>query len=221
MENKLAVKLRKFNRICPITGYKEESIKVGSSLIVLTDRGEEFGTIVSYVKEPPKTNSDVRLKKVLRYATENDLRTVDGLPEKEDKAVDIAQAKAKEFEMPIKIIGVEYLFDTSKINVYYKQGKDNKTPDLKAYRKDLSATLKAEITMRAVTPRDEARFVGGLGPCGKSLCCVSWLQKPKHVTVKMVKDQGLQISPTKTSGVCGRLMCCFSYENEGLAKEGR
>jgi len=219
MERKLAIKLRKFNRICPISGYKEESIKVGSPVIVLTDRGEEFGTIVSFIKNVPHTNSDVRLKKVIRYATEQDLKVVEGLDEKEEKAAVAAANKAKEYELPIKIVGVEYLFDTSKVNVYYKVGKDNKTPDLKAYRKDLSSALKAEITMRAVTPRDEARFVGGLGPCGRSLCCISWLQKPKHITVKMVKDQGIQISPTKTSGICGRLMCCFNYEHEGKEEE--
>jgi cell fate regulator YaaT (PSP1 superfamily) len=128
--------------------------------------------------------------------------------------VAIASQKAKEYERPIKIVGIEYLFDIKKVNIYYKTGKENKMPDLKDYRKDLSSELKAEITMRAVTPRDEARFIGGLGPCGKSLCCTSWLQKPKHITVKMVKDQGFQISPTKTSGICGRLMCCFEYEQE-------
>ena len=212
MENKLAIKLRKFNRICPISGYKEESIKVGSSVIVLTDRGEEFGTIISFPRSVPHTSSDVRLKKVIRYAS--DMKTVNSLDQKEDTALVQVAAKAKEYELPIKIVGIEYLFDTSKINIYYKTGKDNKTPDLKPFRKDLSSSLKAEITMRSLTPRDEARFIGGLGPCGRSLCCCSWLNKPQHITVKMVKDQGVQISPTKTSGICGRLMCCFGYEHE-------
>lgn len=214
MENKLAIKLRKFNRICPITGYKEESIKVGSSVIVLTDRGEEFGTIISFAKNAPKANGDVRLKKVIRYATEEDMKTVKELDRKEDEAFKIASEKAKEYELPMKIVGIEYLFDTKKLNLYYKIDKTGKNPDLKSYKKDISQILKAEITTRLVTPRDEAKFIGGLGPCGKDLCCISWLQKPKHITVKMVKDQGVQISPTKTSGVCGRLMCCFDYEYE-------
>lgn len=213
MGNKLAIKLRKFNRVCPISGYKEESIKVGAPVIVQTDRGEEFGVIISCLKPASGLSSDVRLKKVIRYATENDMKIVNALQAKEDEACAIASAKTKEYELPIKIVGVEYLFDTKKVHVYYKIPKESKTPDLKDYRKDLSTTLKAEVTMRMITPRDEAKFVGGLGPCGRSLCCVSWLQKPKHITVKTVKDQGFQISPTKTSGVCGRLMCCFEYES--------
>lgn len=216
MEAKLAIKLRRFNRVCPITGYKEESIKIGAPVIVLTDRGEESGIIVSFPKKYPKVCSqDVRLKKVLRYATEEDLKTINSLFQLEEEAKKIAAAKVGEYEIPLKIIGVEYLFDIKKLNIYYKVGKDKKTPDLKAYRKDLSGALKAEVTMRNVTPRDEAKFLGELGPCGRPLCCIKWLDKPRHITVKMVKEQGFQISPLKTSGMCGRLMCCFGYEEEG------
>lgn len=226
MENKLAIKLRKFNRLCPITGYKEGSIKIGAAVIVLTDRGEEIGTIVSFsTKYPAASNQDVRLKKVLRYATEEDIRTVNALPQKEEEARLIAAEKTKEYELPLKIIEAEYLFDAKKVNLYYKIEKDKKTPDLKAYRKDLSTTLKAEVTMRNITARDEAKFMGGLGPCGRPLCCHMWLEKPRHVTVKMVKEQGYQISPIRTSGMCGRLMCCFGYEEslrgEPAAKEGK
>jgi cell fate regulator YaaT (PSP1 superfamily) len=216
MERKLAIKLRKFNRICPITGYKDEAIKVGAAVIVQTDRGEEYGTIISFPKKYPKVVAqDVRLKKVLRYATSEDLKIISGLEEKEAGALQVASQKAAEYELKIKIVDAEYLFDTKKVSIYYKVEKDKSTPDLKAYRKDLSITLSAEITMRAVTPRDEAKLCGGLGPCGRPLCCAVWLSKPRHITVKMVKDQGFQISPLRTSGMCGRLMCCFEYEQEG------
>lgn len=213
MEKKLAIKLRKFNRICPITGYKEESIRVGAPVIVKTDRGEEFGTIVAFrQKYPTLTSSDVQLKKVERYATEEDLKTVGRLAALENEALAVAAEKAKEYELLIKIVDIEYLFDTSKVNIYYKVEKGKKTPDLKAYRRDLGGHLKAEVTMHSITPRDEAKFCGGLGPCGRPLCCAVWLSKPRHITVKMVKDQGVQISPTRTAGMCGRLMCCFEYE---------
>ena len=213
MENKLAIKLRKFNRICPITGYKEGSIKIGASVIVLTDRGEEFGMIVSFPKKyPAASNQDVRLKKVIRYATEDDIDLAASFNQKEEEAKITASEKAREYELPFKIVDTEYLFDSKKINIYYKMEKDKKTPDLKAYRKDLSGTLHAEVTLRNITARDEAKFLGGLGPCGRSLCCYKWLEKPRHVTVKMVKEQGFQISPLRTSGMCGRLMCCFGYE---------
>jgi len=127
----------------------------------------------------------------------------------------LAGQKALEYELKLKIVDVEYLFDTKKVILFHKTDKDKTTPDLKAYRRDLAALLHAEITMRATTPREEAKFCGGLGPCGQSLCCACWLSKPKHVTVKMVKDQGLQISPPGTSGMCGRLKCCYQYEREG------
>lgn len=215
MEKKLAIKLRKFNRLCPIAGYKEGAIKIGASVIVLTDRGEEFGTITSFPnKYPAASNQDVRLKKVIRYATEEDNKIAGNLDLRDEEAKNTALAKAKEYELNIKIINAEYLFDTKKVNIYYKVEKDKKTPDIKAFRKDLSSTLKAEVTMRSITARDEAKFLGGLGPCGRALCCVKWLDKPRHVTVKMVKDQGFQISPTRTSGMCGRLMCCFGYNEE-------
>ena len=220
MEKKLAIKLRKFDRICPIAGYKEDSIRIGAAVIVLTDRGEEFGTIVTFPKKyPAASNQDVRLKKVIRYATEEDLKLVNSLEEREQEARTISADKAKEYELPLKIIAAEYLFEPKKINIYYKMEKDKKTPDLKAFRKDLSTTLHAEITLRNVTARDEAKYLGGQGPCGRALCCHKWLDKPRHVTVKMVKEQGFQISPLRTSGMCGRLMCCFGYEGENKSEK--
>jgi len=217
MTKKLAIKLRKFRRICPIAGYKEEAIKVGAPVVVETDRGVEYGQIVSFPKGLPKaTSRDVRLKKVLRYATDEDLKIAEELDLKEDEAAGLGMAKVKEYELPIKIVNVEYIFDFKRVVFYYKlEEKRKKGPNLKELSRDLASELKARVDMREINPRDEARIFGGLGPCGRSLCCASWLGKPKHVTVKMVKELGLSISPTKTSGVCGRLMCCFAYEPKG------
>lgn len=214
---KLAIKLRKFNRVCPITGYREESIRVGAPVIVQTDRGIEYGEIVSYLRGYPRALSrDVRLKKVLRYATAQDLEKVKTIPEMESKAFAQAIQKAKEYELPIKIINLEYLFDTSRVIVYYRIEEGKKAPNLKEFLRDLSTLFSARVDMRQVSPRDEARLFGGFGPCGRPLCCSVWLEKPKHVTVKMVKDQGLALSSAKTSGVCGRLMCCLEYEYEKI-----
>lgn len=222
MERKLAIKLRKFNRVCPIAGSNEETIKVGSGVVVLTDRGEEYGTIIAFPKKYPKmVAQDVRLKKVIRYATADDLKNAEALPAKENEARTLSAQKAAEYELKLKIVDVEYLFDRKKVIVYYKGEKDKPTPDLKAYRKDLSTNLEAEVTLRAITPRDEAKFCGGQGPCGRPLCCAVWLNKPKHITVKMVKDQGFQISPTRTSGMCGRLMCCFEYDQPADRRTGK
>jgi len=211
----MAIRLRRFGRICPITGYKEENIRVGSPVIIQTDRGVEIGEIISFLREIPKTFwRDVKLKKVMRYATPEDLRKMETLPDLEAKTKKIAAEKVREHELPIKIVEVEYLFDTNYVLVYYKVEENKKAPNLRDLGRDLSTTIKAHVELQQISPRDEARLLGGLGPCGRQLCCSVWLNKPKHVTVKMVKDQGLAISPTKTSGICGRLMCCLEYEYE-------
>lgn len=208
---KLGIKLRKYGRVCPITGYKEESIRVGSPVIVQTDRGIEYGEIVLL---KGAISRDVRLKKVVRYATAEDVAKEMTIEEMENKGCTLAAQKVKEHELKIRIINIEYLFDTSRAIVYYRALEGGKAPNLRDFSRDLSVTLSARVDLRPISPRDEARLFGGLGPCGRSLCCATWLDKPRHVTVKMAKDQGLSISSTKTAGVCGRLMCCLEYEHE-------
>ncbi|MFA6169787.1 MAG: regulatory iron-sulfur-containing complex subunit RicT [Candidatus Margulisiibacteriota bacterium] len=221
-DRKLGIRLRKFNRICPITGYREESIKIGSPVIVQTDRGVEFGEIISFTAGTSRALSrDVRLKKVLRYATPEDLEKEKQIQVKEGEALQATVQKIKEYELPIKIINLEYLFDDSRLIIYYRnKGNNDKPPVLRELSRDLSVTLSAKVDLRQVSPRDDARLLGGMGPCGRSLCCSVWLDKPKHVTVRMAKDQGLAISPTKTSGVCGRLMCCLEYEYDKPIQRG-
>ncbi|OGC35466.1 hypothetical protein A2311_04695 [candidate division WOR-1 bacterium RIFOXYB2_FULL_48_7] len=211
----LGIKIRKFDRVCPITGYKEESIKVGSPVIVQTDRGMEFGEIVAFSLGVPRNKSrDVHLKKVVRYATAEDLQKEQELTAKEEASVLQAADKVKEHELPIKIIAVEFVFDQSKAMVYYRLKENEKAPNLRDFARDLSTTFATRVETKQLSPRDEARLFGGTGPCGRPICCSVWLDKPKHVTVKMAKQQGIAISPTKTSGVCGRLMCCLEYEHE-------
>ncbi len=211
----LAIKLRKFNRICPIAGYREEAIKVGAPVVVQTDRGLEFGEIVEFERGLPKAVSrDIKLKKVIRYATSEDIKKEKSIPGLETNALKLAMEKSAEHELPIKMVNVEYLFDTKRIIVYYKVAEGKKVKNLRDLTRDLSTSLAARVSLRQVSPRDEARLFGGIGPCGRPLCCYAWLEKPKHVTVKMAKQQGLSISPTKTSGICGRLMCCLGYEYE-------
>jgi len=220
MSKKMAIRLRKFGRLCPITGYKEESIKVGSPVIVQTDRGTEFGVIVEYEKGLPRRIArDVRLKKVARYATKEDIASESGLLPKEEEARKIASKKYAEYDLPIKSVNAEYIFDRNRVVLYYKLESGGKNPNLKDVKSELARMLNAKVDMRQVNPRDEAMMHGGLGLCGRPLCCASWLEKPRHVTVKKVKQQGLQISPTKTSGVCGRLMCCLEYEWEEKGKK--
>ncbi|MBU0687252.1 MAG: hypothetical protein KKB81_05315 [Candidatus Margulisbacteria bacterium] len=220
---KLAIRLSKFGRICPIAGYNEQSIKVGAAVIVGTDRGTEFGWIVSFPKGYPNALAkDVRLKKVVRYASDEDLKQLAATTAREEEVLKLAAQKVKEYELPLKVVNVEVIFDGSRVIFYYKIAEGKKSRGTRELGRDLSRLLKARVELKQINPRDEARLFGGLGPCGRSLCCASWLSKPRHITVKMVKEQGLQISPTKTSGMCGRLMCCLEYEYEkkekGLSK---
>ncbi|MFC1559846.1 regulatory iron-sulfur-containing complex subunit RicT [Candidatus Margulisiibacteriota bacterium] len=220
MANNLAIRMRKFNKICPITGYKEKSIRVGAHVIVETNRGLETGQIVSCPRGFPRGMSrDVRLRKVLRYATDADMKRIEELVGKEEKALKTANKKVLEHELPIKFISVEFLFDDTKVHLYYKITESKRGLNLKELNKDLASTLQARINMHQVSPRDEARFFSGLGPCGRPLCCVAWLDKPRHITVKMVKDQGIPIGSIKTAGICGRLMCCMQYELDASKKK--
>lgn len=214
-QKQLAIRLRKFKRLCPITGYRKESIRIGAPVIVQTDRGIEYGEIIEYQWGLPRAfGSDVKLKKVIRYATAEDMEKVKSLPESELNAINTVRKKIKEHEMSIKIVDLEFLFGTDRVIVYYKIEEGKKVGSLRDLTRDVSSTLAARVDLRQLSPRDEARLVGGMGICGRGLCCSLWLEKPKHVTVKMVKEQGLALSPAKTSGVCGRLMCCFEYEYE-------
>lgn len=208
---KLGIKLRKYGRVCPITGYKEESIRVGSPVIVQTDRGIEYGEIVRITKS---ISRDVRLKKVVRYATAEDVEKEKTIEEMENRGCAIAAQKVKEHELKIRVINIEYLFDTSRAIVYYRAPEGGKAPNLRDFSRDLSEALAARVDLHQISARDEARLFGGLGHCGRSLCCATWLEKPRHVTVKMAKDQGLSVSSNKTAGACGRLMCCLEYEHE-------
>jgi cell fate regulator YaaT (PSP1 superfamily) len=188
---------------------------VGARVIVETDRGIEAGQIVSFDKGFPKSTSrEVRLRKVIRYATAEDINNIEKLNQLEEKASRLAMQKVKEHELPIRMIGIEYLFDDKKVHFYYRVTQQKKALNIKELAKDLATILGAKVEMHLVSPRDEAKMIGGLGLCGRGLCCVAWLDKPRHVSVKELKEQGISISPSKTSGICGRLMCCLQYETE-------
>jgi len=182
-------------------------------VIVETDRGLEAGQIISFERGYPKNiNREVRLRKVIRYATADDIKNIESLDQKDEDAIKTGMQKVKEHELPIKIINAEHLFDNKKVHFYYRITQQKKGLNIKDLIKDMAATLDAKVEMHLVSPRDEAKIVGGLGPCGRPLCCVAWLDKPRHVSVKELKEKGMSISPSKTSGICGRLMCCLQYE---------
>lgn len=179
--------------------------------IVETARGIEFGQVVVGPKDVPDGELVLPLKKVLRKATNEDIKQVEENRKKESKALEICQQKVLAHNLPMKLVGVEYTFDAGKIIFYFTaEGR----VDFRELVKDLAAVFRTRIELRQIGVRDEAKMLGGLGPCGRGLCCATFLGDFEPVSIRMAKDQNLSLNPTKISGICGRLMCCLKYETD-------
>ncbi|QXM06879.1 PSP1 domain-containing protein [Crassaminicella indica] len=189
----------------------EISIEKGQNVIVETARGIEFGEVVVGPKEIEEDDIVAPLKKVLRVATlEDEIQNKQNI-EKEQEAFNICLEKISAHQLEMKLIDVEYTFDNNKVIFYFTA--DGRV-DFRELVKDLAAVFKTRIELRQIGVRDEAKMIGGIGPCGKSLCCATWLGDFEPVSIKMAKEQSLSLNPTKISGICGRLMCCLKYEHE-------
>jgi cell fate regulator YaaT (PSP1 superfamily) len=186
-------------------------LKPGDRVIVKTSRGMEMGEVVLAPHEVSDEEITSPLKKVLRRATPEDEQKLAENKSKEREAFEVCQKKISEHELPMKLIGVEYTFDASKI-IFYFTAEDR--VDFRSLVKDLAAAFRTRIELRQVGVRDEAKMIGGLGPCGRRLCCTLFLHDFEPVSIKMAKEQELPLNPIKISGICGRLMCCLKYENE-------
>lgn len=190
-------------------------IVTGEKVIVETSRGIEFGEVVVASKDVKDDEVVQPLKKVLRIATAEDREAVASNEQKEQEAFDICLKKIKEHDLPMKLIEVEYTFDVSKIIFYFTaEGR----VDFRELVKDLAFIFRTRIELRQIGVRDEAKMLGGLGACGRGLCCATFLGDFEPVSIRMAKDQGLSLNPTKISGICGRLMCCLKYENDAYEK---
>ncbi len=165
---------------------------------------------VAFVKEIDENSLSEPLKKVIRKATDVDLKKQVELSEKASKDIFTIRNKVKELGLEMKIVSAEYSLDASKIVVEFSA---EERVDFRELLKELASILKVRIELHQVGQRDEVKIKGGLGPCGEICCCARFLKDFEHVTVKMAKNQGLSLSPTKISGLCGRLMCCLAYEN--------
>lgn len=189
----------------------EISLEKGNNVVVETTRGIEYGEIVVGPKVVPDDEVVAPLKQVLRKATEEDDQQLKANQEKEQKAYQVAIEKIAHHELPMKLISVEQTFDGNKIIFYFTA--DGRI-DFRELVKDLAAVFRTRIELRQIGVRDEAKMVGGLGCCGRELCCSSWLADFAPVSIRMAKEQNLSLNPTKISGICGRLMCCLKYEND-------
>lgn len=176
-----------------------------------TVRGIEFGKVVIAHKQVDENDIVLPLKKVIRIADEKDKLTVAENKEKAEQAFGICEEKIAEHGLEMKLVDVEYTFDRNKVIFYFTA--DGRV-DFRELVKDLAAIFKTRIELRQIGVRDEAKMLGGIGPCGRMLCCSTFLGDFEPVSIKMAKDQNLSLNPAKISGLCGRLMCCLKYEND-------
>ena len=186
-------------------------IKQGDNVIVETARGVEFGRVVSGPKDVKDEDVVQPLKSVIRLATDQDRKTVEKNKQKEKEAFKICLEKIRKHKLEMKLIDVEYTFDGNKILFYFTA--DGRI-DFRELVKDLAAVFRTRIELRQIGVRDETKIRGGIGICGRPLCCSTYLTEFSAVSIKMAKEQNLSLNPTKISGVCGRLMCCLTNEEE-------
>ena len=187
------------------------NIKLSDSVVVDTDKGEEIGVVAKVLELEEKEE----LEKVKRMATEKDFENQKNMDEKAKEALKFCKEEAKKLELDMKVLSAEYTLDGTKLTIYFVS---EDRVDFRELVKIIAAKYRARIELRQIGPRDEVREYPTLGMCGKEVCCRTHLQNFDPVTIKMAKEQGLQINMSKLSGACGKLMCCLRYEEE-LYKE--
>lgn len=186
-------------------------IKNGDKVIVETARGVEFGSVVTGPKDVEEERITQPLKPVIRIATQEDIQKEEKNREKEKEAFDICLEKIRKHGLEMKLINAEYTFDNNKVLFYFTA--DGRI-DFRELVKDLASVFRTRIELRQIGVRDETKIRGGIGICGRELCCHTYLSEFAPVSIKMAKEQNLSLNPTKISGVCGRLMCCLTNEEE-------
>ena len=190
---------------------RDLDVCVGDHVIVETARGVEYGFVVLGPKEVDDSKVVQPLKEVIRIATPKDDAREENNREKEKEAFEICQKKIRAHNLEMKLIDAEYTFDNNKMLFYFTA--DGRI-DFRELVKDLAAVFKTRIELRQIGVRDETKILGGIGICGRPLCCHTYLSEFTPVSIKMAKEQNLSLNPTKISGVCGRLMCCLKNEQE-------
>ena len=210
MTRVIGVRFRPAGKIYFFAPGKYE-IKTGDKVIVETARGVEFGSVVSGPKDVEDDKVTQPLKPVIRIATKDDIRKEEKNREKEKEAFEICLEKIRKHGLEMKLIDAEYTFDNNKVLFYFTA--DGRI-DFRELVKDLASVFRTRIELRQIGVRDETKIRGGIGICGRPLCCHTYLTEFAPVSIKMAKEQNLSLNPSKISGVCGRLMCCLTNEEE-------
>lgn len=215
MSSTVKVRLRKPARVFTFL-CKNIELRREDACIVRSDRGLEYGVCVLPPEEAGPDAKDRYKMSVVRRATDHDKMTHRQIQDDERRAKETCREKIRAAALPMKLVECEYSFDRRKIIFYFTA--DDRV-DFRRLVRDLARDLKARIELRHIQVRDEAKIVGGIGTCGRELCCTTWMKEFMPISMRMAKRQNLSLNPSKISGQCGRLMCCLSYENEMYAKQ--
>jgi cell fate regulator YaaT (PSP1 superfamily) len=207
----VGIRFRPVSKIYHFDPAGFEDLEVGDYVIVETARGREAGRIAIAPKEVPEEEVINKLKGIVRRAEPWDLVQMEHYRCLEPKTLETCREKVAEYGLPMKMVKAEYSFDGCLLVLYFVA---EKRVDFRDLVRDLAKTFKTKIELKQVGVRDEAKLIGGLGRCGRPLCCISFLSEFHPVSIKMAKQQDLPLSPTEISGLCGRLLCCLTYENE-------
>ncbi len=191
--------------------FSEENVNIGDIVVAGTKRGIECGKVMIITDADTFEGTMQPSETIIRKATQEDLKSLEEKKKEEEEAGEICKKKILEHKLKMKLIDVEYMFNRSKIIFYFVS---ESRIDFRNLVKELARIFKVRIELRQVGIRDEAKILGGLGSCGKMLCCSTFLNDFQPVSIKMAKDQGMSLSPSKLSGTCGRLMCCLKYEQD-------
>lgn len=210
MTKVIGVRFRRAGKVYFFSPGKLE-IRHGDNVIVETARGVEFGNVVTGPREVEEERISQPLKSVIRLANKDDYRREEKNREKEKEAFSICQEKIRKHGLDMKLIDAEYTFDNNKVLFYFTA--DGRI-DFRELVKDLASVFRTRIELRQIGVRDETKIRGGIGICGRPLCCSTYLSEFAAVSIKMAKEQNLSLNPSKISGVCGRLMCCLTNEEE-------
>ena len=217
MTEVVGVKFKSASKIYFFDGDGIE-LELGDPVIVETARGLEYGQVASFPTHIEKRDEKRQLKKVLRKADDNDTRRQKENKIRSEEAIEICEEKIRDHGLDMKLVDVEYTFDRSKIIFYFTSGG---RVDFRELVKDLAQVFRTRIELRQIGVRDEAKMMGGVGCCGRELCCHEWMPDFQPVSIKMAKTQNLSLNPTKISGICGRLMCCLKFENDVYNELGK
>jgi len=211
MPNVTGIRFHHVGKVYHFATGEFKDLEFGDWVIVQTARGTEAGQVVVPPREVPGKELKTHLKSIVRRATAWDMTQLELYRQKESSVLDQCREKVAELELPMKAVKAEYNFDGSHITFYFTA---EKRVDFRILVRELSSVFKARIELRQVGVRDEVKVMGGLGSCGRAVCCVTHLTEFAPISIKMAKQQNLPLSPMEISGRCGRLLCCLGYEND-------